>query len=64
MPRQVDVEHRVVVLRRNIHELQRLRDAGVVDQHVDLAEGGDDLLGRLATIGEVADVAADSDVTV
>ena len=32
---QVHVEHRVVVLRRDVHDLQRLGDAGIVDQHVD-----------------------------
>ena len=50
-------------LGRDVHELHRLGDAGVVDQNVDLAEGCDGLLGGLAAIGEVADVAANSDVT-
>ena len=42
--------------------LTRLRDAGVVDQDVDLAEGADGLLGGLAAAGEVGDVAADADM--
>ena len=58
---QVDVEDGVVVFRLDVHDLQRLGDAGIVDQHVDRAELGHDLLHRGEAGGLVGDVAGEAD---
>ena len=58
---QVHVEDGVVVLRADAEELDRLGDAGVVDQHVDPAELGHHLLDRRLAgrlVGDVAGIAA------
>jgi hypothetical protein len=59
---QIDIDHELPILGRDIHQFERLGNAGVINENVDLAEGCDSLFGGLATIGEVADVAANSDV--
>ena len=44
--RHVDVDDALPVFGRDLHQLQRLGDAGVVDEDIDLTEGRDRLLGR------------------
>ena len=56
-PAQVDVEDGLLVSSLDVHDLQRLRDAGIVDQNVDPAELGDDAVDRGDAGGLVGDVA-------
>jgi hypothetical protein len=63
-PAQAYVRHRLVVLGLDVHQLKRLGDAGVVDQHVDLPESPQHLVGRRLTLLQVGDVAGDPDMLV
>src|ERR1700753_3528079 len=58
---QVHIQHRVVIGWFDFEELQRLADAGIVDENIDLAELGDDLGGDLVApleIDNIADITA------
>ena len=59
---QVHVQHRVVVLGLDIHEFERLRDAGVVDEHVDPAEFTNDPLGGAQARLLVDDIAGETEM--
>ena len=59
---KIDAEHRIPGLVVDLHDLQRLRDAGIVDQDVDLAEGGDRLLCRLTASLAIGDVAGNANM--
>ncbi len=59
---QVDVQHRVVVLGLDVHDLQRLGDAGVVDEHVDPAEFTNDPLGGAQARLLVDDIAGETEM--
>lgn len=58
---QVHVHDHIPLLRADLHQLERLRDAGVVDQDVDLAERLEGSLARplaAVAVGHVAGEAA------
>jgi hypothetical protein len=54
---QVYVEHRVIILGLDVHELERLGDAGIIDECVDPTEFTNDPLGRVQTSLPVSDIA-------
>ena len=53
---------RLVVLRLDVHDLERLRDTGVVDEDVDVAELRDHRRGRAFAVRLAGDIACDADV--
>src|SRR6516225_10675006 len=60
---EVDVHNDLPILGPNLHQLEWLRNAGVINEYVDFAEGRDGLLGSPATAGQVADIAANANMT-
>ena len=61
---QADVGHRLIVLRLDFHELQRLGDAGVIDEHVDAPERAEHLIDRGLALLQVGNVAGKSDMLI
>ena len=59
---QGDVGDGVVVGRLYVHELERLRDSGVVDQHIDLAKSLEHRLSRFLAVDFFCDVARGSEM--
>ena len=59
---QVDVEDAVVARRIDVHDLHRLRDAGVVDQDIDVAERLDARVDGGFALVELGDVANEADM--
>jgi hypothetical protein len=62
--RHIHVDDALPVFGLDLHQLHRLRDAGIVDEDIDLTEGRDRLLGRALTALEIGNIAAESDVTI
>ena len=60
---QVDIEHRVIIFRLDLHQLQRLRYAGIVDKDIDAAELLDDQGGDRETGDAIRHVAGKPDMT-
>jgi DNA-binding transcriptional LysR family regulator len=61
---QVYIHHRVVIFQPHIQELQRLGDAGVVHQNIDLAECFRHLRRRFMAAFEFCDVAGKTVMTI
>lgn len=61
---QIDIEHRVIIGGLDLHDLQGLRDAGVIDQNINMAEMIDDLINTAAASIAVGNIASDPKVPI